>query len=172
MWLRLLMDNISFGKQTSRNDSSHWSIKLNLICQHKYNFAGPSFFLRPVLTLTCLNGVIFSVQENKQRFNINYYATLLSTEGVNLIILTSCMKISKLMYCANAKDWKISEIVGKQTSRNDSTHWSIKINLICQYKYNFAGPMFFISLKATIGRCYPWRHVLRSAKNKNTKSVL
>jgi hypothetical protein len=31
---------------------------------------------------------MFSVQENKQRFNINYYATLLSTEGVSLIILT------------------------------------------------------------------------------------
>ena len=57
-----------------------------------------------------VKGVMFSVQENKQRFNINYYATLLSTEGVSLIIPTSWMKISKSIYCAKAKDWKISEI--------------------------------------------------------------
>jgi hypothetical protein len=53
------------------------------ICLSIYDF----WYLRPVLTLTCLKGVMFSVQENKQRFNINYYAALLSTEGVSLIIL-------------------------------------------------------------------------------------
>jgi hypothetical protein len=35
---------------------------------------------------------MFSVQVNIQRFNINYYAALLSTEGVSLIIFTSCTR--------------------------------------------------------------------------------
>jgi hypothetical protein len=51
IWYILLMDNISLGKQTSRNDSTQRGNTINLICQHKYNFAGPTFFtsLKPTL---------------------------------------------------------------------------------------------------------------------------
>jgi hypothetical protein len=90
----------------------------NSICPSIYAF----WYLRPVLTLTCLKGVMFSVQEIKQRFNINYYATLLSTEGVSLIILTSCMKNHTPLDGMWLRLIMDNISLGKQTSRNDSTH--------------------------------------------------